>query len=169
MLEALVVLTFVTEIAASALGPTLAPVLIHTVWPSEPVNFTPWLADNLDFLDDLGIGRLSLVQREAQLPGFDGLLVRNSEVVTPRRGHAGDERHRRVHQPAQTSRCAAPPDAGYEPVFRRRPERSRTTPTGYGAEPQVVLVQTGRTFSACGPFWPWVISNSTRWFSSSER
>ena len=29
--------------------------------------------------------------------------------------------------------------------------------------------QTGRTFSACGPFGPWVISNSTFWFSSSVR
>ena len=29
--------------------------------------------------------------------------------------------------------------------------------------------QIARTFSACGPFGPWVTSNSTRWFSSSER
>jgi hypothetical protein len=28
--------------------------------------------------------------------------------------------------------------------------------------------QMGRTFSACGPFWPCVTSNSTRWFSSSD-
>ena len=28
---------------------------------------------------------------------------------------------------------------------------------------------SGRTFSACGPFCPWVVSNSTFWFSSSER
>jgi hippurate hydrolase len=31
------------------------------------------------------------------------------------------------------------------------------------------LDQIGRTFAACGPFWPCVTSNSTRWFSSSER
>lgn len=28
--------------------------------------------------------------------------------------------------------------------------------------------QSGRTFSACGPFCPWVVSNSTFWFSSSD-
>ena len=30
-------------------------------------------------------------------------------------------------------------------------------------------VQMARTFAACGPFWPCWMSNSTRWFSSSER
>ena len=34
---------------------------------------------------------------------------------------------------------------------------------------QSVIPQTGRTFSACGPFCPWVVSNSTFWFSSSDR
>jgi hypothetical protein len=29
--------------------------------------------------------------------------------------------------------------------------------------------QSGRTFSACGPFCPWVVSNSTFWFSFSDR
>ena len=33
---------------------------------------------------------------------------------------------------------------------------------------QGVTRQTGRTFSACGPFCPWVVSNSTFWFSSSD-
>src|SRR3954465_16090953 len=28
--------------------------------------------------------------------------------------------------------------------------------------------QRGRTFSACGPFGPWVTSNSTFWFSSRD-
>ena len=28
--------------------------------------------------------------------------------------------------------------------------------------------QSGRTFSACGPFCPWVVSNSTFWFSFSD-
>lgn len=31
-----------------------------------------------------------------------------------------------------------------------------------------VIPQRGRTFSACGPFCPWVVSNSTFWFSSSD-
>ena len=32
-----------------------------------------------------------------------------------------------------------------------------------------VVSQSGRTFSACGPFCPWVVSNSTFWFSFSDR
>ena len=31
-----------------------------------------------------------------------------------------------------------------------------------------LFLQSGRTFSACGPFCPWVVSNSTFWFSSSD-
>ena len=31
-----------------------------------------------------------------------------------------------------------------------------------------VMRQSGRTFSAWGPFCPWVVSNSTFWFSSSD-
>ena len=31
-----------------------------------------------------------------------------------------------------------------------------------------VMGQTGRTLTACGPFCPWVVSNSTFWFSSSD-
>ena len=49
-------------------------------------------------------------------------------------------------------------------------ERPTTTVVGHSAwrwSPR--SGQTGRTFSACGPFWPWVMSNSTRWFSSNER
>jgi hypothetical protein len=34
--------------------------------------------------------------------------------------------------------------------------------------PPGVMRQSGRTFSACGPFCPWVVSNSTFWFSSSD-
>jgi hypothetical protein len=33
---------------------------------------------------------------------------------------------------------------------------------------RAVMRQSGRTFSACGPFCPWVVSNSTFWFSSSD-
>jgi hypothetical protein len=60
-------------------------------------------------------------------------------------------------------------NTGYEPEYDAARGRSRTTPTVYRPNLPVVLAQTGRTFSACGPFWPCVISNSTRWFSSSER
>jgi hypothetical protein len=31
------------------------------------------------------------------------------------------------------------------------------------------VCQSGRMFDACGPFWPWVMSNSTFWFSSRLR
>jgi hypothetical protein len=26
----------------------------------------------------------------------------------------------------------------------------------------------GRTLSACGPFWPWLVSKATRWPSSND-
>jgi hypothetical protein len=42
---------------------------VRTVWPSEPAHFTPWLADNLDYLELLGLGRLSLIRVEAPVPG----------------------------------------------------------------------------------------------------
>jgi len=38
---------------------------IRTVWPSEPKDFTPWLAENLDYLEDLQLGTLTLVRTEA--------------------------------------------------------------------------------------------------------
>jgi hypothetical protein len=34
--------------------------------------------------------------------------------------------------------------------------------------PRRVMPQSGRTFSACGPFCPWVASKSTFWFSSRD-
>jgi hypothetical protein len=34
------------------------------------MDFTPWLADHLEFLDDLGMGRLDLLGVEVQLPGL---------------------------------------------------------------------------------------------------
>jgi hypothetical protein len=55
------------------------------VWPSEAVDFTPWLAANLDFLDDLGIGRLDLVGVEAQLPGLGRSLDVLAETADGRR------------------------------------------------------------------------------------
>ncbi|HZN72900.1 MAG TPA: hypothetical protein VFC00_14620 [Micromonosporaceae bacterium] len=43
---------------------------IREVWPTEATHFTPWLADNLDFLDELGLGRLDLLKVEAPIPGL---------------------------------------------------------------------------------------------------
>ncbi|MFF5111432.1 FAD-dependent monooxygenase [Streptosporangium sp. NPDC000509] len=57
-----------------------------------------------------------------------------------------------------------------------RPERSGNRKTGFArSEPRLPgstkrsMRQTARTCEACGPFWPWVISNSTRWPSSRLR
>lgn len=63
--------------------PQQAPV--RTVWPSESADFTPWLASNLDYLDELGLGRLSLVQVEAQLPGLGRSLDVLAETADGRR------------------------------------------------------------------------------------
>lgn len=46
------------------------PVDVRTLWPGEAADFTPWLADNLDWLEPLGIGPLELVEVEAHLPGI---------------------------------------------------------------------------------------------------
>ena len=54
------------------------------------------------------------------------------------------------------------------PVVRARMHIWAPAPAG--AQMYVhALDHSGTTFSACGPLGPWVISNSTRWFSSSER
>jgi hypothetical protein len=45
------------------------PVPVRTLWPSEPEDFTPWLADNLEELDILRIGSLSLIETEKNIPG----------------------------------------------------------------------------------------------------
>ena len=51
----------------------------------------------------------------------------------------------------------------------RGPIRMDGTPSSQDwAGAQRSLNQSGRTFSACGPFGPWVTSNSTFWFSSRD-
>lgn len=45
------------------------PVPVRTLWPSEPSDFTPWLAENLEELDVLKIGSLSLIEIEKNIPG----------------------------------------------------------------------------------------------------
>jgi hypothetical protein len=57
----------------------------RTVWPSEATDFTPWLGDNLGFLDELGLGQLVLVQVEAQLPGLGRSLDILAETADGRR------------------------------------------------------------------------------------
>lgn len=55
------------------------------VWPSEAADFTPWLGGNLGFLDDLGLGQLSLLRVEAQLPGLGRSLDILAETADGRR------------------------------------------------------------------------------------
>jgi hypothetical protein len=57
----------------------------RSVWPSEAADFTPWLGGNLGFLDDLGLGQLSLLRVEAQLPGLGRSLDILAETADGRR------------------------------------------------------------------------------------
>lgn len=51
------------------------PADIRHVWPYEDRNFTPWLAANLDWLEEpLGLRGLELLATEAQLPGYHRYL-----------------------------------------------------------------------------------------------
>lgn len=58
---------------------------VREIWPSEAADFTPWLGENLDFLEDLGLGQLSLLQVEAQLPGLWRSLDILAETADGRR------------------------------------------------------------------------------------
>jgi len=56
----------------------LEPVDLRDVWPSEPCNFTPWLAQpaNLQFLaDTLGLPGLELVRTEHAVDSFSADIV----------------------------------------------------------------------------------------------
>lgn len=44
------------------------PADVREVWPGEAKDFTPWLADNLDWLEVIGLGPLSLIGQEVSLP-----------------------------------------------------------------------------------------------------
>lgn len=45
------------------------PAAVRSVWPGEATHFTPWLAENLDWLEDsLQLGPLELVGTEVLLP-----------------------------------------------------------------------------------------------------
>ena len=51
-----------------------ASVDVRTVWPSEPRDFTPWLAASLDYLDVLDLGPLTLLGTEHPLTDTDRAL-----------------------------------------------------------------------------------------------
>src|SRR5205823_4139127 len=54
------------------------------------------------------------------------------------------------------------------PLRREGPGAPSARPARFAAS-RGSLQPTGRTFAACGPFWPCVTSNSTFWFSSRLR
>ncbi len=54
-------------------------------------------------------------------------------------------------------------------MFRKRKGGVRQKRTPPSRSTKRSMRQTARTCEACGPFWPWVISNSTRWPSSRLR
>jgi hypothetical protein len=58
---------------------------VRMAWPSESRDFTPWLAENLDVLDALDIGRLELVDTEVTLPGTGRSLDLLAELPDGRR------------------------------------------------------------------------------------
>jgi hypothetical protein len=58
---------------------------VRALWASESADFTPWLAANLDFLDDVGLGPLTHVRTEAQLPGLGRSLDILAQTTDGRR------------------------------------------------------------------------------------
>lgn len=53
------------------------PVGLRVVWPREDSDFTPWMAENLDWLDFLGLGPLTLVGVEVSVPAVN----RNLDIL----------------------------------------------------------------------------------------
>lgn len=57
---------------------------LRQAWPREDRDFTPWLAQNLDFLDDVGLGALELLDIEVTVPGVGrklDILAVTSDVL----------------------------------------------------------------------------------------
>ena len=56
---------------------------LKQAWKREDKDFTPWLAENLHYLNDLGLGEISLIDIEVKVPGvgrrLDILAETNSE------------------------------------------------------------------------------------------
>lgn len=58
---------------------------LRAVWPREDSDFTPWLADNLDWLDLLDLGHLNLVGVEVSVPSVNRNLDILAETDSGRR------------------------------------------------------------------------------------
>ena len=88
--------------------------------------------------------------------------ARRTSAATPRSAMAGSFRD---HRPgvATTRRKLLWKHRSHRPFGIKKilPERTVALPSDQS--------QSARTCSACGPFWPCVMSNSTRWFSSRLR
>jgi hypothetical protein len=94
----------------------------RNVWPSEPANFTPWLADHLDRLGEALGMELELVRRESSIGEFSiDILARdlgqNRYVVIENQLEVTDHTHL-----GQTITYAAGVEAGVvvwvSPEFR---------------------------------------------------
>ena len=64
---------------------TLQPIELREAWPHEVLNFTPWLADNLQLLSDLLGMELELISTEHPVGAFNLDIhakdLRSNEVV----------------------------------------------------------------------------------------
>ena len=60
-------------------------VALREVWQREDSDFTPWLAENLDYLDDLGLGELTLLDTEVEVPGVGRRLDILAETASEER------------------------------------------------------------------------------------
>ena len=60
------------------------PVDIRTAWPREDQDLTPWLAENLDIFEEIGLGQLDLLGTEVPLPGFKRRLDVLAETADER-------------------------------------------------------------------------------------
>jgi hypothetical protein len=100
----------------------------RTVWPSEATDFTPWLGENLGFLDELGLGQLELVQVEAQLPGLGRSLDILAETADGRRVAIENQ---------------------YSAVDYDHLTRGLAYAVGHDARALVVIAETGRRRHTC--------------------
>jgi hypothetical protein len=57
---------------------------LRDAWKQEDADFTPWLSKNLDYLDDLGLGSLSLIDTEVLIPGVKRRLDILAETADER-------------------------------------------------------------------------------------
>ena len=54
---------------------TLKNVDIRKVWPSEPSNFTPWLAENIRYLSDIINSEIEIIEKEYSIGDYSADIV----------------------------------------------------------------------------------------------